>query len=181
MSNVSIVKTFYDPFSGVSGGASYFVGSVADRIGESIVISIAWNITEARLQFISSSKTIKLLNPYDSRRWSLQGFKVGDTITVVDSVSNDGNYTIVSISDDDLSIVVAQALTNEKDRSASVHGVTLITSLDYLYNLIGQNTPETYVSLVDPTNIQVFSEWSRYSCSDSDQVENRLEVSIMGS
>lgn len=150
-------KLFFDAFTQTGGGGvAYYPGHVADRILARLDIAIAWNLTEARLQFTAGDKTIEMLNLYDSRRFNTQGFKVGDTITVVDTVSNNGNLTIAAISDDGLIITTVEALVTETADSCSVHGVTPITALDFYYNLLGAGVPETYVSLTDPNNLQRF-------------------------
>lgn len=155
--SVTYSVTYFDAFTGTGGGGvAYYPGNVGDRIRMRMDITVAWNLKQARLQFDSGTNTISMLNPYDPRRFNTQGFQVGDTITVVDTVSNNGNLTIATIAEDGLSLTTVEALVTETDESATIHGVTPVTALDLYSNLLPSNSPATYVSMIDPNVVQKF-------------------------
>jgi len=150
---VTVTDTrFYNRWTGTGGGGtSYPNQPVTSRMDVEIDFYIAWNLTDARLKFTTGVQTIEMLNDYDTRTFTDEGFKVGDTITVVDSTTNDGDYTITAISEDGRTLTVAEALNSETVESVSIHGVTPVDTIDLSYNMIGNDEAVTYLSKVDTT------------------------------
>ncbi len=150
MSVVITSQRIYNQWTGTGGGGTTFLNQgVTSRIDVEIDFYISWNLTEARLAF-DSAGTIAMLNEYDTRTFTDEGFQVDDTITVVNSPSNDGDFTITAISEDGRTITVAEAVTTENGESVDIHGTTPITVVDLYDNFIENSAPETYVSPVDP-------------------------------
>lgn len=151
MSIVITSQKIYNQWTGTGGGGTSFLNQgVTNKIDVEIDFYISWNLTEARLAFDNSDGTISMLNDYDSRTFIEEGFQVDDTITIANSTSNDGDYTISAISEDGRTITVVESMTTENGESVDVHGITPITVVDLYDNFIENAAPEDYTSAVDP-------------------------------
>jgi hypothetical protein len=157
MATIITSKLFYDAFTDIGGGGvSWLNMNVCDRVKVIIEGYVEWNLKNVRVQFTAVDNTIEIVNELDQRTWSGQEFKIGDTVTIVGTSSNDGDVTITAISVDDRTITVAEALTTEFSGDATFHGVTAITSFDFYYNLITNQGVEDYQSFIDEGTIQRF-------------------------
>jgi len=150
-------KKFYDEFTGVSGGGvDYLYGCIGDKITCVINFYIKWSSENKRLQFTSATKTIENVNPLDRSDFISDGFKVGDTFDVTDTISNNGSYTIAEISSDGRKITTVEALVDETDEDCSLFGTTPVVALDYFYNLIKNSEVNTFKSKTDRGTTQKF-------------------------
>lgn len=149
-------RLFYDEVLEESGGGvPYAIGNPGDRVKVKIWLYVKWSVEDTAMIFDSAAKTITLNNKFDLYSWLDKGFTVGDTIVVEDSASNDGTYTIAEM--DGRVITTVEALSDETASGVSVFGTTPITDLDYLYNLIENEAPESYLSATDPEATQRFT------------------------
>lgn len=146
-------RKFYNQFTGTGGGGvSYLNTNVADKVTCIIEGYFKWSLETARLTFDSASKKISLANQFDKRSFIDEGFKAGDTFTSVGTVSNNGSFTIVEVTA--RYITTVEALVNETAEAASVYGTTLVTAMDFYYNLIANSEQATYVSKTDKGTLQ---------------------------
>lgn len=151
-------KLFYDDYTSTGGGGTEWLNlNVCDRATVVIEGYIAWNLQNVRVDFVAAGDTIEITNELDQRTWDGQEFKVGDTVTIVGTTSNNGNVTITAISEDGKTITVAEALVNESATDATFHGVTAVTSFDLYYNLITNQGVENYESFIDEGTVQRFT------------------------
>tara|TARA_R110000868_G_scaffold35798_1_gene127834 strand:- start:1897 stop:4374 length:2478 start_codon:yes stop_codon:yes gene_type:complete len=151
-------KLFYDDYTSTGGGGTEWLNlNVCDRATVVIEGYIAWNLQNVRVDFVADGDTIEITNELDQRTWDGQEFKVGDTVTIVGTTSNNGNVTITAISEDGKTITVAEALVNESATDATFHGVTAVTSFDLYYNLITNQGVENYESFIDEGTVQRFT------------------------
>lgn len=167
---------FYDAFTGDAGGGSpYLNGNYTDRMKRVINIEYSWDLKKADLLFDAATKTITMQNQYDRRTFKGQEFSAKDLIAVVDSELNDGDFTITDISEDGKVITVSETIVDESSKadSVSVYGKTPITSIKLFYNLISNNTPEDYISLVDPFSKQNFFA-NNLDCEDDSTVDMQI-------
>ncbi len=155
-------RKFYDEFTGSGGaGVTYLNALQGDKITTVIEGYFAWNILDQKFIFDAATQTITIwYSPVSGaaqpKSFIERGFKLGDTIEIVGSPSNNGTYTIAAITDK--VITTAQALVSETAPSASIHGTTLITNLDLYYDLIeNSSTKSDFVSATDKETVQRYS------------------------
>jgi len=148
-------RTFYDEFTGSGGGGiNYFNANIGNRIRCEIEFHTYLAEENKRLTFDSATKTITNANRIDTTNFLTDGWIVGMTITVSDTASNDGDYTITKV--EARVITVAEALVNETDEDCSFYDVTPITALDYYYNLVQNSSQDSYISLTDKFSLQKY-------------------------
>lgn len=175
MSVVITERLFYDEvLDTAGGGVPYAIGNPGDRVKVKVWLYVKWSVEDTRMIFATADDSITLDNKFDLFTWEEKGFKVGDTIVVEDSVSNNGTKTIATM--DGRVITTVQNLVNETADGVSVFGTTPVTALDYLYNLIENEAPETYLSATDPEATQRFT-FTGLSASDIVTVVNGLIAS----
>jgi uncharacterized protein (TIGR02145 family) len=159
---------FFDEFTGVGGGGiDFLAGAIGDKITCHLTFDVSWFAKDIPAVFDAATKTITRQDivtftvpttpPTTGSYTSFlqDGFKVGDTIEVVDSVSNDGTYTITAVTTK--VITVAEALLDETDTDVSIYGTTPITAVDFFYNLIENDNEESYKSLFDTNSTNWFN------------------------
>lgn len=161
---------------GADTGADFLMGCVGDFMYATIDFHVSWSILDSNIDFSSSDKTLTL-KPCGllTADWIQAGFSKGDTIAVVDSASNDGNFTITDITSN--VIIVAEAVANESASGVNVYGTTAVHAIDFFYNLTqntnqrrqplgtawGPNNParlsqnSNFNSITDPNSIQKYS------------------------
>lgn len=149
-------RKFYDEFTSTGGGGvPYYNGRPGDKVTCVIEFYIKWGVENKRLTFDAATKTIVNANSLDSFSFITDGeFKAGDLFDIVNSVSNDGSYTIDTISEDGLTITTVEALVDETAEDCNLHGTTPITAIDYYYNLISNSAEATFLSLIDNGTLQ---------------------------
>lgn len=166
MSGVITSQLIYDRYTGVPGGGVTYLKPGVGQISYAVTeLYFAWNMDEVRLRFDASDDSFTMLNDADGRTFWDREFQNGDNITIVDTVSNNGNWTIDTISEDGRTVYVTGSLTNETINSCTVHGVTPIGTIDYFFNCIENSETPTYLSKVDSETEQ------RYTALDVDATE----------
>lgn len=161
MSFIITSRKFFDEFTGSGGGGSTYLNALqGDKITCEIEGYFYWAMTNSKLTFDSASQTISLfyspLSQQNGTSFLTQGFNIGDTIEVVGTASNDGPYTITDVTD--LAITTAGAVVDESAPSASVYGTTLVTDLDFFYDLISnKSSKQDFVSATDKETVQKYS------------------------
>ena len=155
-------RIFYDEFTGLGGGGVTYLNALqGDKITAVIEGYFYWAITDSKMSIVSADKTISLyyspINKANGTSFLTAGFKEGDTFDVVGSASNDGPYTIASVTD--TVITTVEALVDEANSpSVSVYGTTPITDMNYFYNLIPNSDPQNnFVSATDKDTLQKYS------------------------
>ena len=130
----------------------FTVGSIIDKIVTTLVFDIFWATEDISMTFTASTDEVERL---DGGSFINDGFKVGDSITVEGSASNNGTYTIETVTDD--VIAITGAFVNETAVTCSIFGDTAITSIDYFWNYIENDAPYSFKSLWDPNASLIFS------------------------
>jgi len=166
MSVVITSKTFYEDVEDLTGGGtSYLPGNVGEKIMVRTDFYVQWAIEDTLMVFDTTDDSITLGDVLQQLSWIEEGFKVGDTIQVTGTVSNNGSWTIESLTD--RVIIVTGNLTNETDSSANVYGTTPVVALDYFSNTIPNSSQANYFSLTDPKHQQ---RWKASGLDASDVV-----------
>jgi len=160
LTTLNINPKFTDEFTGSGGGGiDYLIGSIGDKITCDLQFDVWWNTLNVPMTFNAANKTITrqdvallTIAPYTSTSNLMPSFiddefKSGDTITVAGSVSNNGSYTIKTITK--YVITVVEDLLNETAASVSIYGDTPVTAIDYFFNLVENEAAENYTSLID--------------------------------
>jgi len=174
MSVVITSKTFFDEFTGdVSididgdavpdngGGVGYVNDPVLSKVKAQLDFYSFLSTEGKTLTFDSATKTITNTNETDTSSFLNdgsqlgKGFKVGMTIAIEGTVSNNATRTINAVTA--RVITVVEAIINETALTASIFDDTPITALDLYYNLIENKLPESYLSLTDRDAIQRFT------------------------
>lgn len=152
-------RKFYDEFTGLGGGGVDYLNALqGDKITCIVKGFFYWAVTGVNVNFNSGTKTISLfgLSLGTTNSFLLNGFKIGDSIAIVGSPTNDGTYTIANVTD--TVITTVQALNTENGPDSSIYGTTLITDLDYYFDLIDNNSQKSdFVSATDKGTVQKYS------------------------
>jgi len=152
-------RTFSDEYTGTSTG-KYLNGVIGDRITAEISFYIKWSSEDLLLTFSSTDNSIRRTSNSEFGSFIQDGFRVGDTFDVVGSASNDGSFTISEVSD--RYIITTTAVVSEIAESASLFGTTLISAIDYYYNLC-ENETEDFFNLSDRETKPRFSAYDLYA------------------
>lgn len=161
MSVIITEVTHYDEFTGIpGGGVAYPNGGVMNKMKAVIDFYSFLSRENKNLIFNAAGQTITNNDPDDTTSFiqnpdGTPAFRVGMTIEVEDTVSNNGTYTIAGITA--RVITTVEALVNETDTDCSFYDDTPITALDLYYNLIENKDQENYISLTDKGAIQRFT------------------------
>lgn len=154
-------RKFYNQFTGTGGGgADYLNTNVGDKVTAVIEGYFFWAVESKNLTFDSATKKISFTSQFESTSFIDKGFNADDTIEIVGSASNPGPFTIAEVST--RYITVVEAVVNEVAQSASIYGTTLVTAMDFYYNLVGNNEAANYISKTDKGSLQ------RYTCNGLD-------------
>jgi len=127
----------------------YLFGSIGLKVNAEIRIEVAWSTEGVNMKFLASDDSIQRLDGGLSS-FIADGFRIGDTIAVTGTASNNGTYTISEISDE--FIFITGALTNETV-IANIFGDTPVTSMDFYPNLIENNSGFDLLNLTDRETI----------------------------
>ena len=164
LSIIEVNPLFTDEYTeSGGGGVNYLLGSILDKITCNLQFDIWWNSLNVPMVFSSTNKTITrndvityniptipsftISNPLPSLSFIRDGFQIGDSITIEGSINNNGSFTITGVTDK--IITVSETLTNETANSISIYGDTPVNSIDYLFNIIENDSPENYISMID--------------------------------
>ena len=156
--------SFTDEFTGAGGGGvPYINGGVLSKHIATIQGYFYLAYLNKTLTFNAATKTITnadvldLTSFLDDGNLIRKGLQPDRTIEIEGSASNDGTYTIDTISEDGRTITTVEALINEVSVSGvSIFDDTPVTALDFYYNLIPLTSQESYLSLTDRQAIQRF-------------------------
>lgn len=138
-------------------GANYtefLYGSLGLKVNADIRFEVAWGSYDINAVFETTGDTI---TRNDSGSFWLDGFHIGDTITIQNTVSNNISTTITDISDTGQVMTVAGLSGNETANAADIHGVTSITSIDFYPNLIPNSVGFNLFNLTDRETIPRYS------------------------
>lgn len=145
---------FFDEFTSAGGGGvPYLNGNAGNKMSAQIDFNSFRSAENKFLRFTASGTTIENINQLDFTSFIQLGFKEGMTLRVTGTVSNNGTYTIVSVTAKIITVV--ESLVNEDIASGNLFDVTPVTALDFYYNLVGNG--ENYLSFVDRNAIQRYS------------------------
>jgi hypothetical protein len=143
--------SFQDEFGNVS--IPYLAGSVQDKIIATIGFTVSWNTLNVPMTFSAANKTITRT---DSGSFISDGFTKNDSITISGTASNNGSaISVVSVTN--TVITVSSVLVNEAAAGANIYGDTSITAIDFLYNLIENDSVDDFHSLSDNQTNQKFN------------------------
>jgi hypothetical protein len=148
--------TFYDEFTDTGGGGvSFLNGNVLNHMTAVIELHTFLGFENKILVFNAANDTITNGDSTNYNNFINDGWRVGMSIEVTGTASNNGTYTIAEVGARYIKTV--EALDDETDASGSFYDVTPITSIDFHYNLIPNDASESYLSLVDKGMIQRFT------------------------
>lgn len=174
---------FQDEFTGTySGGGDSgipnLIGCIGDFTYATIKCYVEWKIEGFNAIFSSGNSTITLNNtaslgggyvtpPQLSKNNTIlaaflgnsfinSGFKVGDTFTITGSTSNNGNYTIKSLTDTVITTVEHIAI-DATNTGVNIYGTTTVNYMDFYYNIIGSKSGVKLESTTDKNTFQKFT------------------------
>lgn len=124
----------------------YLYGSIGLKVNANIVCEVEWLSKDISIILTTTDKTIVR---QDSGSFWLDGFNIGDTITIVNTVSNNISTTITDISDNGNIMTVAGLSLTETANSATIHGITSVVAIDFYPNLIDNSKPFSLDNLTD--------------------------------
>lgn len=146
---------FTDNYTGTGATKNTFaMGSIGDILQATITLSVHWETLQVPMKFESTTKTIirGYYGSTDAGSFIDDGFQANDTITIAGTVSNNGNFNIVSVTK--TVITVSNTLVNETASLTDIHGTTPVNAFDFYYNLVPNNTGTNFNSLTDFKNAQ---------------------------
>lgn len=142
-------KFFYpDYYYGVAGSTSFLYGCIGDRVRVETIFDIQWSTEAVNMTFDAALKTV---TRNDGLSFISDEFKVGDTIKITGTASNNISTSIVSISDFGDYMTLAAVSSNETV-VATIRGTTPITSLDYYPNIC-ENSSDSLFNLTDRNTV----------------------------
>lgn len=125
----------------------FLIGSIGDKNKALISAKAVMETKETDLQFFSGVN--KIVRTDGS--WVGDGFKDNDLIKIYGTTSNNGNFTINYITDEEMYLTTA--VVNETVTTARIRNVTPIKAIDLYYNLVENLEEDNFISKVD-TKIQ---------------------------
>lgn len=134
----------------------YLYGAIGMKVNANIVLEVAWSTLLVNATFETTGDTIKRIDGGLSS-FFLDGFKIGDTITITASVSNNISTTITDISDDGRTLTVAANLVNETANACNIFGTTSVVAMDFYPNLIDNGVAFSLSNLTDRETIPRYS------------------------
>lgn len=147
---------FYDEFTGdlSSVNPEYLMGNVGDRITAKITFNVNWQSQGIAVVTNSTNKTI---TRNGNGSFISDGFTKGDTFRFfnVEATSVIGYFTIESLTDKE--IIVTTAIVTNTYNNVDLNGTTILTSFDYKYNLIENNSSINFKNIVDSENDVTFN------------------------
>ena len=135
----------------VTGSTDYLLGNVLNKVTATIALKVEWIAYASEFNEVTFAPTTGYSVPARiivSQLPIFQEFKVGDSILVQNTTSNNGTFTITEIIDNS-TIRVNSNRTAEVSITANIIGKTPITALNYQYNLIDNVNAPTYISAID--------------------------------
>ncbi len=161
MIKVNSIK-FTDDYTGLPSGygsdtgISRLMGYPGDFIYCAIDFTVEWSTLDTNIDFSSADKTITRKDcGLLSGSFITDGFKIGDTIVITGSSTNDGTYTITAVTS--TTITVSQSLNTASDSGVNIYGTTTVNYFDFYYNLVGTKDAQNFKSLTDSKAVQRFS------------------------
>jgi hypothetical protein len=148
--------SFYDEFTGDLGSANpeYLMGNVGDRITAKISYSVNW---QSQGISVVTNATNKTITRSDNGSFISDGFTKGDTFRFFDVQNSTviGYFTIESLTDKQ--IIVTTAISTNSYNNVDLNGTTTLTSFEYKYNLIENNSAINFKNIVDSENEVTFN------------------------
>lgn len=153
-------RKFFDEWTGSGGnGVGYLNALQGDKITCEIEGYFKWSVEGAIVTFNAADKTLTLSyysnGSPQSKGFINAGFQVDDDIEVEDTASNDGSFTIVSVTD--YQITVAEAVVDEICEDTNIFGTTPITDIELFYDLVPNiSSKSDFVSATDNKTVQKY-------------------------
>lgn len=177
----------YDEFTGESGGGvPYLNGGV---LGKHLAVIPGYFYLAYKgkfLRFASADKSITNINELDFTSFKDDGVNKGNGLAKGRIITfenahpeNNHSFTIDSISEDGRTIYVEEPVFDDDAESADVYDDTIIEAMDFYYNIIPNNSEESYISLTDKGAIQRFTIDGLYA-SDPSPLNMRISSSSWG-
>lgn len=166
---VIVSRVFTDEFTNASP-IPYMNGGILSRMKCVINFYTFLSFENQPMIFTLGANTISNNTQTIAYNFIDKGWRVGMTVTVEGTSTNNGSYTVTNVTANVLT-VTGGALATETADNASLFDDTPITALDFYYNLIANNAPATYYSLTDNNAIQRFSV-SGLDASDTGTTHN---------
>lgn len=130
----------------------FLFGSIGLKVNAEIRVEVAWSTQSVNLKYLTTDDSIERLDG-GLASFITDGFKIGDSITVTGTVSNNATYTVSKVTD--AFIFVTGNLVNETVVS-NIFGVTPITDIDFYPNLIENTTDFSLGNLTDRETIPLY-------------------------
>lgn len=147
-------RKFYDiDFVGDSGGGTTVLQcGITNHLKAVIDFYYFLGIESKPFEIAAATKTITIDPTSFFYDFIQNGWKVGMSIEIDGTGSNDGTYTITAVTND--TITVAESLTDESVASGNIYDITAVDTIEFFYNLVRNNIGEDYISLTDTNAIQ---------------------------
>jgi hypothetical protein len=142
-------------FPVLDSGTDYLMGFPGDKI--KCTIDFYVKVSAENIAVITSENTSNnTIRRTDSGSFLKDGFRIGNSITTVGMGTDSANYTISDVSEKLITISSTLGTTTTYF-SAFIYRTDLPISCDYYYNLIENDAPDSFVSLVDNQTTQRYT------------------------
>lgn len=139
---------YYDQFLGNNGtntGSDYLLATVGSKV--TAVIDFYVKVSAENISVITSSADGTITRT-DSGSFIKDGFQDGNSLTLVNMGADSGNHAVTRVTDK--VITLSSTLTTTTTHlNASIFRTNILTASEYFYNLIENEAPDSFVSLVD--------------------------------
>lgn len=155
---ISLIDYSFTPqFAGTP--MKFLSGPVMDRISLQARFRVEWFTPSTEFTFLAAGSTISRADAAGS--FINDGFNIDDLI-FIPFVANAGTYTITAITA--TQITVAESLVNDVDTTA-IYGKRIIDRAYFYFNLIDNDLPISFMSLIDNETMMRFVSGTGFSPS----------------
>lgn len=142
-------------FPTADAGTDYLMGCIGDKM--QCIIEFYTLVSAENITIITSETTSNnTLRRTDSGSFLKDGFRIGNSISTTGMGADSGNFSVTDVSDK--LITIAETLTTKTTHfPAFIYRTNLVTAGDYYYNLIENEAPDSFVSLVDSETQQRYT------------------------
>ena len=146
-------QKFYDEYTSLGGGGSnWLLSCPCDTITAITEFYVKWSAESVDCTFSSSDNSI---TRNDGLSFIGDGFRDGDTITVTNASSHNGNYTVSTVTESVLYLTTSPG--SGSAANAHIYGTTPVTAADVFFGLIENDEADNFYSKIDTQTQQRYT------------------------